>query len=1046
MKQLSISFLGSLEINLDNVPITNFAYDKVWALLVYLVVESHQVHHRESLANLLWSDFPQDRARSNLRQTLATLKQILGDREAKKPFLSATRQTIQFNADSLYQSDLSLFSAHLERVAWPLADQLNLADIVQLEQALICYKGEFLASVVLPMEELFEEWVMLTRTKLHQQAITICNSLVTHYEQQQKWNQTLQYAHRSLELEPCNELMHQAIMRASTFCGQRSAAVKQYQTCCQILERQLAVTPDPATTALYEQIQNGGTEAVATIPLGQSGLVVALSSEIIGLDRSIDFVENLPTSQSDEDSQPVVISDQNLDLIEIDRVELSLDSSVSIEQDLIAIESISVDSQQYCKNRHKMLEKVQAFWIKGVLENSLHNALMIDLGLETRSIAIEQPWNLLTQLPELSPQKLSENTNILDVYDQVNRSLLILGEPGAGKTTLLLDLTRSLLVRANQDFHHPLPVVFNLSSWAKSSCTISSWLIEELHVRYQVPQQLAQQWVQEAKILPLLDGLDEVVADQREACVQAINQFRSDYWLTDLVVCSRVKDYEVLSTKLQLNNAVLVQQLSLVQIDRYLDQLDDSLGDSCASRLITVQKALQQNWELQELIQTPLMLNILVLVCQDNNFALSLLQSSRDWRRNLFSAYIQRMLRHRGTTSAYDDRAIDWLIWLANILTQRNQSMFFIEQIQPDLLLSGKQRILLNMLETTSIAMLVGVLGGIGVGVHHASSTGWADGLLPWLQQGLQGMIQGAGVGLLTGIGAIIIINLVAFVLQIFFSSEDSHQEHRWQRQIGSAIRFGTAAGFSQGAAVWVFLGADFGLSDSFMVTFAASIAALKFLESGKICLFEALGWSWTRAKQGILPGFLLGLLFGAIHYVVYGIEYSIVLAPAVWLIMITGFGLTNSDFETRVVPNQGILNTAKSAVRVSLATGILYGLANGVGCGLSVGWPIGIGNGFSAGITLGICCWLICGGMACIQHLIIRGILYKSGVMPWNYAAFLDYAVEKTFLRRVGGGYVFLHRLLLEHFADLNTSQLADSDPDIFILGTLNKQSTQSD
>ena len=40
---------------------------------------------------------------------------------------------------------------------------------------------------------------------------------------------------------------------------------------------------------------------------------------------------------------------------------------------------------------------------------------------------------------------------------------------------------------------------------------------------------------------------------------------------------------------------------------------------------------------------------------------------------------------------------------------------------------------------------------------------------------------------------------------------------------------------------------------------------------------------------------------------------------------------------------------------------------------------------------------------------------------MPWNYAAFLDYAVEKTFLRRVGGGYVFLHRLLLEYFAELS-------------------------
>ena len=114
--------------------------------------------------------------------------------------------------------------------------------------------------------------------------------------------------------------------------------------------------------------------------------------------------------------------------------------------------------------------------------------------------------------------------------------------------------------------------------------------------------------------------------------------------------------------------------------------------------------------------------------------------------------------------------------------------------------------------------------------------------------------------------------------------------------------------------------------------------------------------------------------------------------------------------------------------------------------CGLSVGWPVGIGNGFSAGVTSGICCWLICGGFAGVQHLIIRGLLYKGGVMPWNYAAFLDYAVEKTFLRRVGGGYVFLHRLLLEYFAELSNIQSKANDQDDFVVKTLNNQSAKLD
>ncbi len=31
-----------------------------------------------------------------------------------------------------------------------------------------------------------------------------------------------------------------------------------------------------------------------------------------------------------------------------------------------------------------------------------------------------------------------------------------------------------------------------------------------------------------------------------------------------------------------------------------------------------------------------------------------------------------------------------------------------------------------------------------------------------------------------------------------------------------------------------------------------------------------------------------------------------------------------------------------------------------------------------------------------------------------------LDHCVDLIFLRRVGGGYIFVHRLLMEHFAEM--------------------------
>ncbi len=51
-----------------------------------------------------------------------------------------------------------------------------------------------------------------------------------------------------------------------------------------------------------------------------------------------------------------------------------------------------------------------------------------------------------------------------------------------------------------------------------------------------------------------------------------------------------------------------------------------------------------------------------------------------------------------------------------------------------------------------------------------------------------------------------------------------------------------------------------------------------------------------------------------------------------------------------------------------------------------------------------------------------MRFILYRNGDIPWNYVRFLDYAADRIFLRKVGGGYIFIHRMLMEYFAALET------------------------
>ncbi|PSO64750.1 MAG: hypothetical protein BRC38_10765 [Cyanobacteria bacterium QH_6_48_35] len=64
---------------------------------------------------------------------------------------------------------------------------------------------------------------------------------------------------------------------------------------------------------------------------------------------------------------------------------------------------------------------------------------------------------------------------------------------------------------------------------------------------------------------------------------------------------------------------------------------------------------------------------------------------------------------------------------------------------------------------------------------------------------------------------------------------------------------------------------------------------------------------------------------------------------------------------------------------------------------------------------------WLTGWGFFCIEHFTLRLVLCCTGKIPWNYARFVDYATECSFLHKVGSGYIFVHRQLREHFAAMS-------------------------
>jgi predicted ATPase/DNA-binding SARP family transcriptional activator len=262
MARLSLSCLGPFQVTLDGQPVTRFKSNKVRALLAYLAVEADRPHRREVLAGLLWPDWPNRDALSNLRYALSNLRRVTGDRTADPPFLLIARDTLQFNAASDYWLDVKDFT-DLTCLQDPspssprsISGQAGQA-LSSLEKAVALYRGSFLEGFSLADSAPFEEWALLTRERLARQMSSTLHHLAATYAQRGQYEQAQSFARQQVEREPWNETAHQQLMRALALNGQRSAALAQYEACRRLLAEELGVEPAAETTGLYEQIRDG---------------------------------------------------------------------------------------------------------------------------------------------------------------------------------------------------------------------------------------------------------------------------------------------------------------------------------------------------------------------------------------------------------------------------------------------------------------------------------------------------------------------------------------------------------------------------------------------------------------------------------------------------------------------------------------------------------------------------------------------------------------------------------------------------------------------
>ncbi len=263
MPNLTLSLLGPFQARIADHTMTGFATDKARALLVYLAIEAGIPHRRESLATLLFPDWPDREALNNLRKTLFRLRTAL---DTVVPGVSDRVLIIARSTIELIPSAVWLDVVEFQNVVHHTLrkDRLTDQDLDDLERVVMLYRGELATGLSCADAQPFEEWLVLQREALHQQALHALDVLAAVYERRAAYGKAQIFVRRALAMEPWREETHMQLIRLLALNGQKSEALTQYESCKRLLDEELGVSPGSGIESLMSQIRDGTLAARPT--------------------------------------------------------------------------------------------------------------------------------------------------------------------------------------------------------------------------------------------------------------------------------------------------------------------------------------------------------------------------------------------------------------------------------------------------------------------------------------------------------------------------------------------------------------------------------------------------------------------------------------------------------------------------------------------------------------------------------------------------------------------------------------------------------------
>src|SRR3984893_853432 len=266
---LHVSLLGEQAITDDVTGGVRTRSSRAVALVAFLVIHAGSPQARQRIAGLFWPDSTDAQALTNLRRELHHLRHVLGS----EPSLVVTSRDLSWRDTETCRVDMRIFDIEREAARAAAAADDDEGVLVHAARAIAQYQGDLLPGG-------YDDWLLDARAELERQCVGLCDLVCAARTRTGDLAGAVDVARRRVQLQPLEEIGYRTLMQLQADMGDRAGAVSTYHHCASVLERELGVTPDPATRQTLERVMARVDTAGARLPTigpaaGRSGIAAA---------------------------------------------------------------------------------------------------------------------------------------------------------------------------------------------------------------------------------------------------------------------------------------------------------------------------------------------------------------------------------------------------------------------------------------------------------------------------------------------------------------------------------------------------------------------------------------------------------------------------------------------------------------------------------------------------------------------------------------------------------------------------------------------------